>query len=162
MERARPPPPPGRSTRRICSGTAAALLREATPATPIVAKQVATERGYFTTNATRMQYPTFRRQGLPIGSGAVEAEAKRLMELWLKRPGMHWSDLGACAILQLRCHSLSGHPTATLPTAALPGPKSGTPHPLGERLSDYLASTPPRNSRTCAGRNDHAAPRGRV
>jgi hypothetical protein len=42
-----------------------------------------------------VQYPLFRQQHLPIGSGAVEAEAKRLVQLRLKRSGMRWTDLGA-------------------------------------------------------------------
>jgi hypothetical protein len=66
------------------------------------------ERGYFSSNATRMQYPTLRRQHLPIGSGAMEASAKHLVQHRMKRPGSRWSDLGARAILDLRCHLLSG------------------------------------------------------
>jgi hypothetical protein len=66
------------------------------------------ERGYFTTNATRMQYPSFRIRHLPIGSGAVEASAKHLVQQRMKRAGSRWSDLGARAILDLRCHLLSG------------------------------------------------------
>jgi hypothetical protein len=95
-----------------------ALLRATEAPTPTAAKTLATERGYFARNAARMQYPTLRRQGLPVGSGAVESEAKRLVQLRLKRPGMRWSDLGARAILHLRCHSLSGHATEDLPLAA--------------------------------------------
>ena len=66
------------------------------------------ERGYFSTNAARMQYPTFRERHLPIGSGAVEASAKHLVQHRMKRSGMRWSDLGARAILDLRCHLISG------------------------------------------------------
>jgi hypothetical protein len=66
------------------------------------------ERGYFSANAMRMQYPHFRKQGLPIGSGAVEASAKHLVQQRMKRAGSRWSDLGARAILDLRCHLLSG------------------------------------------------------
>jgi hypothetical protein len=66
------------------------------------------ERGYFRSNATRMQYPTLRRQQLPLGSGAVEASAKHLVQHRMKRAGSRWSDLGARAILDLRCHLLSG------------------------------------------------------
>jgi hypothetical protein len=66
------------------------------------------ERGYFGTNAARMQYPSFREQQLPIGSGAVEASAKHLVQQRMKRAGSRWSDLGARAILDLRCHLLSG------------------------------------------------------
>jgi len=66
------------------------------------------ERGYFSTNAKRMQYPAFRERHLPIGSGAVEASAKHLVQQRMKRAGSRWSDLGARAILDLRCHLLSG------------------------------------------------------
>ena len=88
------------------------------PATAEAAKTLVTERGYFRTNQQRMRYPTFRQQGLPLGSGAVEAEAKRLVQLRLKRSGMRWSDLGARAILHLRCHSLSGRSFDDLPLAS--------------------------------------------
>jgi hypothetical protein len=76
------------------SATAAALLKR--------------ERGYFSTNAPRMQYPSLRQRQLPIGSGAVEASAKHLVQQRMKRAGSRWSDLGARAILDLRCHLLSG------------------------------------------------------
>jgi hypothetical protein len=78
------------------------------PATAETASVLRRERGYFASNAARMQYPTFRAHGLPIGSGAVEATAKHLVQLRMKRAGMRWSDLGARAILDLRCHLLSG------------------------------------------------------
>jgi hypothetical protein len=66
------------------------------------------ERNYFKTNATRMQYPSFREQQLPLGSGAVESSAKHLVQQRMKHAGSRWSDLGARAILDLRCHLLSG------------------------------------------------------
>ncbi len=66
------------------------------------------ERGYFSANAARMHYPSFRQRRLPIGSGAVEAAAKHLVQTRMKRAGSRWSDLGARAILDLRCHLLSG------------------------------------------------------
>jgi hypothetical protein len=66
------------------------------------------ERGYFSTNRQRMVYPSLRQQHLPIGSGAVEASAKYLVQQRMKRAGSRWSDLGARAILDLRCHLLSG------------------------------------------------------
>jgi hypothetical protein len=78
------------------------------------------ERGYFGTNAARMQYPSFREQQLPIGSGAAEASAKHLVEQRMKRAGSRWSDLGARAILDLRCHLLSGSPNVSR-RVALPG-----------------------------------------
>jgi len=61
----------------------------------------------FTANALRMQYPLFRQQGLPVGNGAVEGGAKHLVQQCMKRAGMRWSELGARAILHLRCSTLS-------------------------------------------------------
>ncbi len=66
-----------------------------------------TERGYFRANAERMHYATYRDQGWPIGSGAVESAAKHLVQQRMKRAGMRWSDLGARAILHLRCALLN-------------------------------------------------------
>ena len=54
-----------------------------------------------------MQYATFRDQHLPIGSGAVEASAKHLVQHRMKRAGCRWSELGARAILDLCCYLLS-------------------------------------------------------
>jgi hypothetical protein len=69
--------------------------------------KLATERGYFRTNQARMQYPAFRAQGLPIGSGAVESSAKHLIQQRLKRAGMRWSDAGSRALIALRAERAS-------------------------------------------------------
>jgi hypothetical protein len=45
---------------------------------------------------------------LPIGSSAVEASAKPLVQHRTKQAGSRWSDLSARAILDPRCHLLSG------------------------------------------------------
>jgi Uncharacterised protein family (UPF0236) len=66
-----------------------------------------TERGYFRTNAERMRYASYRDQGLPVGSGVVESAAKHLVQHRMKRAGMRWSELGARAILHLRCALLN-------------------------------------------------------
>lgn len=70
------------------------------------------ERGYFRANQARMAYPTFREQGLPIGSGAVESEAKRLVQQRMKLPGARWSEPGAQAVLNVRSRLLSRLPLA--------------------------------------------------
>ena len=70
------------------------------------------ERAYFRTNAARMAYPSFREQGLPIGSGAIESEAKRLVQQRMKLPGARWSDQGAQAVLNVRSQLLSRLPLA--------------------------------------------------
>lgn len=68
------------------------------------------ERGYFATNAARMDYPALRAQHLPIGSGAVESCAKHLVQHRMKRPGQRWSPHGARAMLALRARRASLRP----------------------------------------------------
>lgn len=82
-------------------------LRATAAPTAEAAAILARETGYVARNAARMQYPRFREQGLPIGSGAVESSAKYLVQQRLKGAGMRWSEAGAHAILQLRCQALT-------------------------------------------------------
>jgi hypothetical protein len=65
-------------------------------------KTLATELAYFRKNRARMRYAAWRTQGLPIGSGLVEAACKTLVTQRLKLSGMRWSGRGAQAILTLR------------------------------------------------------------
>lgn len=67
------------------------------------AQQVYEELGYFVHNIERMQYRTFRRQGLFIGSGVVEAGCKTVIGSRCKQSGMFWGMRGAENILALRC-----------------------------------------------------------
>ncbi len=83
-------------------------LRSLFPATPEAAELLRHAADYFTVNAQRMRYPTFRRQHLFVGSGVVEAGCKTLIGTRLKRSGMFWRVRGANAIIALRCHRLSG------------------------------------------------------
>jgi len=62
---------------------------------------------YFQTNADRMRYARFRRQGLFVGSGVVEAGCKMIVGQRLKQSGMRWTVRGANAIIALRCLDLS-------------------------------------------------------
>ena len=57
---------------------------------------------YFTTNAERMRYPTFRAQGMHVGSGIAEAACKTVVATRLKRSGMRWTPDGLDALLPLR------------------------------------------------------------
>ena len=63
---------------------------------------------YVARNRRRMRYPTFRRMGLCIGSGAVESMCKGLVGERFKRRGMRWSVAGANAILALRAAIFNG------------------------------------------------------
>ena len=59
--------------------------------------------GCFERNIQRMQYGTFRKEGLFIGSGVVEAGCKTVIGARCKQSGMFWSQEGAENILALRC-----------------------------------------------------------
>ena len=69
---------------------------------------VTTELGYFERNRARMRYGEFRRQGLFIGSGVVEAGCKTVVGQRAKQSGMCWSETGLLAVLHPRCALLSG------------------------------------------------------
>jgi hypothetical protein len=66
------------------------------------------ERAYFTTHRRRMRYPAFRKEGLMIGSGPVEAACKVVVGQRLKGAGMRWTAAGADAMLAVRTALLNG------------------------------------------------------
>jgi hypothetical protein len=72
-----------------------------------IAEQVDKAVAYFETNAHRMRYDHFRRLGMFIGSGVVEAGCKAVIGQRLKLSGMHWSTRGATGITTLRCQQAS-------------------------------------------------------
>ena len=55
-----------------------------------------------------MRYAHFRKQGLFIGSGVMEAGCKTVIGQRLKQSGMEWSVRGANAVIALRCVIRSG------------------------------------------------------
>jgi len=57
--------------------------------------------------AGRLQYPTFRKQGLPLGSGAIESSVRRVINLRLKNNGMFWREEHAEEMLQVRAQVIS-------------------------------------------------------
>jgi hypothetical protein len=63
---------------------------------------------YFAQRKEQMRYGEFRRQGLFIGSGVIEAGCKTLIGKRLKQSGMFWSVAGANAIIAARCCLYSG------------------------------------------------------
>jgi len=66
------------------------------------------EIAYFQDHAEQMHYADFKRQGLFIGSGVIEAGCRTLIGQRLKKSGMFWSLPGANAIIALRCCQFSG------------------------------------------------------
>jgi len=68
------------------------------------ARQVVT---YFTNNASRMDYATYRRKGYQIGSGTIESGCKQLGIQRMKVPGATWSLEGARLTAKARAALLS-------------------------------------------------------
>jgi len=62
---------------------------------------------YLHRHRDKMDYPTYRALGLPIGSGVVEAACKNVVAHRLKRSGMRWSLNGGQHVLHLRTWILS-------------------------------------------------------
>jgi uncharacterized protein UPF0236 len=57
---------------------------------------------YLRNRVEQMKYGEYRKEGLPIGSGAVESSCKQLVTARCKQAGMRWSEAGVDAILALR------------------------------------------------------------
>jgi hypothetical protein len=71
-------------------------------------KEIAeSEIAFFEKNKHRMRYADFRKQGLFVGSGVVEAGCRTVIGQRLKQSGMHWTVKGANNIIALRCCILS-------------------------------------------------------
>jgi hypothetical protein len=68
----------------------------------------AAEVHYFTVNAGRMAYATYRAAGYPLGSGVVESGCKQVVGQRAKGAGMRWGATGVQAVLTLRATLLSG------------------------------------------------------
>ena len=83
-------------------------MKRLRPKQPNVSEEIRKAIAYFQTNKERMRYAEFRRQGLFVGSGVVEAGCKSVIGLRLKQSGMRWTVEGANAIIALRCCQLSG------------------------------------------------------
>jgi hypothetical protein len=58
--------------------------------------------GYLEARRAQLAYPTFRADGYPIGSGAVESANKTVVEARLKGSGMHWAPHHVNPMLALR------------------------------------------------------------
>jgi len=83
-------------------------LRELAEETPEQSK-VWTEIAYLEKHgeAGRLEYPTFRRLGLPLGSGAIESNIRRVVNLRLKGNSIYWREENAEAMLQIRAQVLT-------------------------------------------------------
>lgn len=94
-----------RMRRKLKKGKVAAIVKDLRGLKLKGKKKEAAEKAacYLEKNRERMRYDKFRRQGLFIGSGVVEAGCKSVIGGRLKQSGMHWSVRGANSIIALRC-----------------------------------------------------------
>jgi hypothetical protein len=63
---------------------------------------------YYENNRERMNYKTYRDQGLLIGSGPMEAAHRHVIQMRMKRSGQRWTLKGAQQIANLRTAYCSG------------------------------------------------------
>ncbi len=62
---------------------------------------------YLINNQGRIDYQSYLKAGLMIGSGVVESSNRRVVTQRLKQAGMHWSASGAEGVMALRAAYLS-------------------------------------------------------
>jgi hypothetical protein len=63
---------------------------------------------YLYKNRHRMRYHEYLAKGYPIASGVIEGACRHLVKDRLERAGMHWTMVGAQAMLDVRSVHLSG------------------------------------------------------
>lgn len=80
----------------------------------------AREIGYFTHNAERMRYGTFRKHGYQIATGVMESACKQVVHQRLDQAGMHWRQETAEAFVALRAAILSSAPPDLRPYCRMP------------------------------------------
>jgi hypothetical protein len=146
-----------------------AALASLTPTTEEAGRALVDAQTYFTRNVARMAYPQFVARQFPIGSGAVEAACKGLVEAQLKQAGMRWSVPGSQAIASLRALHRSGRWAAFWQThpdrqpaggAARPGRRAAASAPAARpagTASSPVPAGPPRVATHAAA--PRAAPR---
>jgi hypothetical protein len=82
-------------------------VKQLSPSTEYEKEICEREISYFEKNKDRMRYDDFRRKGLFVGSGVLEAGCRTVIGQRLKQSGMHWTVKGANSIIALRCCFLS-------------------------------------------------------
>ncbi len=82
-------------------------ISQLSPPTQEEQEELEKEIGYFEKNKERMRYRNFRKQGLFVGSGVVEADCRTVIGQRLKQSGIHWTVGGANNVNALRCCILS-------------------------------------------------------
>jgi hypothetical protein len=63
---------------------------------------------YLWSNRARMRYDAYLAKGYPIASGVIEGACRHLVKDRMERAGMHWTEAGAQAMLDVRSTSVNG------------------------------------------------------
>ena len=71
-------------------------------------KEVVNCDRYFTNNQNRMNYAEYIKQGLVIGSGAIESTHRTLIQSRMKQAGMHWKKKNVQSIASVKARYESG------------------------------------------------------
>lgn len=87
-------------------GAAKSLLEEfkrleSNPLTKNIGQELEKAITYFTNNLKRMNYASYRKGHLPIGSGVTEAACKTIVKQRMCGSGMKWKEKGADTVLCL-------------------------------------------------------------
>jgi hypothetical protein len=85
-----------------------ANIRQLAPTSKDLQQECQKVVDYLEQNQFRMDYKTYLQEGLRIGSGAVEAAHRSLVQARMKRSGQRWSNKGAQNMLNLRVAYKSG------------------------------------------------------
>ena len=64
---------------------------------------------YYQNNKDRMDYKSFRERGLHIGSGAIEAAHRNVIQKRMKQSGQRWTRQRAQNVLNVRICYMSGY-----------------------------------------------------
>ncbi len=101
-----------RNRRRLLRGQLDAMYEELTrlmtDAPPEIAVAIDKVLNYFDHHNHRMNYPAYRRAGVPLGSGAVESAIRRVVNQRLKGTSIYWTEDHAEDVLHLRAHLKAG------------------------------------------------------
>ena len=76
---------------------------------PTVQKAMEKLLQYYQNNKDRMDYQTYRKKGLQIGSGAIEAAHRNVIQKRMKQSGQRWTKKLAQNVLNLRVCYMSGY-----------------------------------------------------
>jgi hypothetical protein len=71
-------------------------------------KTLAKVCAYLEANRERMRYDEYLAKGYPIASGVIEGACRHLVKDRMERAGMHWTEAGAQAMLDVRSTYVNG------------------------------------------------------